>query len=668
MKIDIDPKNINPFTSVQYSENYKQIYDMLIKLPIYKKSDEIIKHIDNNNVVLIISTTGSGKTVLTPLLLTIYFKYEKKIAITLPKQIITKKAAEFASNIFDVELGNQVGYKYKGSDKKYYNQNNKVLYATDGTIVSMLLKDPLLSDFDGIIVDEIHERKVQIDFLLYLLKNVIAKRPEFKLILMSATINPNIFKSYYSDFKFSYIDIGGVVNFPIEINYVNDKFDSYLDEGFKIIKKIQEDKKEIGDIIFFVPSISETFQLCKTITNDNNNIYCVEVYSGMDNLKEEIAISKDKYKEFNKTNKVIVATGVAESSITFDAIKYVIDSGYELYGYYDPVIDARVLEKKQISKAQATQRAGRSGRTQKGICYRLYSEDDFKKMIDFPEPNMRTSNIYSESLEFIKIDSIRKTNKLLEVYSNFIEPPKEIYVRSAFNQLRDLKLINLNGITKFGDIIANIPLEPMEAIAYFASKILKCSNEVLIILSLCDVLKNNMGNLFNIPSDRNLKDKYEKSIQHFYSKHGDHIALYKIAKEYKDSDDKEKFSKKYFIKNKIIKKAYENYKKIKYQIQFPVGYEIDNTDKLEDKIIASLMIGFKLHLGFLNKNSYDTLLTTNIKINRLNFLMNKNPKKIIYQELFNNNGRLNINIVSVLNSSIENIYETIEEIIKKINI
>lgn len=673
MSIDIiNPANINEFTKVNYSENYKSTYEMLSRLPIFKKANEIIKYIDENNVILIISKTGSGKTVLTPLLLTIYFKYEKKIAVTLPKQVITKKAAEFASKTFDVKLGEQIGYKYKGSDKQYYGNNNRVLYATDGTIVAMLLKDPLLSDFSGVIVDEIHERKVQIDFLLYLLKNTLKLRPEFKLILMSATINPLIFKSYFSVFKFGYIDVGGEANYPITVNYVpptSEKFNSYLEEGYKVFKNITKDNS--GDTIFFVPSISETFQLCNIITTENADTYCVEVYSGMDNKKEEIAISKDKYKEFNKNKKIIIATGVAESSITFEAIKYVIDSGYELFGYYDPNINANVLEKKPISKAQATQRCGRSGRTQAGTCYRLYDESFFKKMLDFPEPAIRTSNLYEESLKLISIDSIRTTNKLLNIFSEFIEPPKEIYIRMALSQLRSLKLIDLNGITKFGDIISNIQLEPMSAIAVYASKILKCSNEVLLIISLCDVLKNNLSGLFSVPKDKKIKGKFEKNLEDFHSKYGDHIALYKIIKEYKEQEDKDKFCKKYFIKKKIIEKAYKNYNKIKYTIDIKEIHEVPQeifSQKLEYKIIASMLVGYSLHVGFLNKNTYDTLLTKNIKLNRFNLLLNKFPKKIVYQELFNNNGSLNLNIVSLVNSSIENLTDYIDDIIKKINI
>jgi pre-mRNA-splicing factor ATP-dependent RNA helicase DHX15/PRP43 len=186
--LDPEGKNKNPLNDEEYGDEYKQIAKIWSKFSAYKIRETVLDTIENNQVTLIISGTGSGKTVLLPKYLLHVLDYKGKIGITLPKQIIAKSAAEFAAKTLDVKLGKQVGYQYKGSESSGKSKDTQLLYATDGTIVARLLNDPELREFDGIIIDEAHERKVQIDFLLYLLKKTVQIRPEFKLIIMSATI------------------------------------------------------------------------------------------------------------------------------------------------------------------------------------------------------------------------------------------------------------------------------------------------------------------------------------------------------------------------------------------------------------------------------------------------------------------------------------------------
>jgi pre-mRNA-splicing factor ATP-dependent RNA helicase DHX15/PRP43 len=214
--LDPDGTNPNPLTGEAYSEKYRELSAKWREFPAYQKVNEILKAIKDNNVILVTSGTGSGKTVLIPKFCLHALNYDAKIGITLPKKIITKSAAEFAAATLDVKLGDVVGYQYRGSDRKHRSSKNKLLYATDGTIMARLLSDPLLKDFDAVIIDEAHERSVRIDFLLYLLKDVIKNRPEFKLIIMSATINVDIFKKYYESMAFVHIDIGGRTNYEIE--------------------------------------------------------------------------------------------------------------------------------------------------------------------------------------------------------------------------------------------------------------------------------------------------------------------------------------------------------------------------------------------------------------------------------------------------------------------
>lgn len=679
----LDPlgENLNPLNNKSYSETYKELAQKWSKLPAYQKADEIIDAIKSNQVVLIISSTGSGKTVLVGKFVLHTLNYQGKVAVTLPKQITTKSAAEYAAKTLDVELGKEVGYQYKGSDPNMKSNKNKLLYATDGTIVARLLRDPYLRDFDAVVVDEAHERKVQIDFMLYLLKNTIKLRPEFKVVIMSATINQEIFKSYFSTFKFITIDVGGERTFPIESIFLKAPIGprEYLPKGYEIIKEIlaKDDISKPGahDIIYFITSVSEAMDICQQVNRDNLDIFCIEVYSGMDSEQEQLALDIDKYKtKSGKGRKLIMATGVAESSMTFPGIKFVIDSGYELFGSYDPKIDAKVLEKKLITKAQALQRMGRAGRMEPGVCYHLYTEDEFNnKMEKFPEPNIRTSNIYQECLKLISYPEVKTISELLNVLAQFIEPPREEFITSAIQQLQDLKLVNDQEVTEMGKKVADLQMDPKMGVAIYYSKMLNCSNEVIAILATIEASKNNLSELFRLPGDiienteenkkrlDNLKNKFNSAQDLLSSKYGDHMVIYKIMNKYakyKKNNDENKineFAYKYFLNKKTLEKAYTNY------LKYRRNSKIFKLDLMKDKIdeydlirrtLGTIAYAYHNHISYLHNEYYNTKYIDKVKPNKNSFVyMQKElPKQIFYHELFNNNGRLEMNIVSKLDT------------------
>lgn len=669
----LDPEglNLNPLNNIPYSEQYKELSKKWSNLPVYKQRFNIISSIKNNQITIITSSTGSGKSIITGLLALYTFNYEKKVLFSLPKQIITKTLSEYVAKMSDTEIGNYISYKYKGS-LHLHNNNVKLLFATDGTIINMLLQNPLLSEYNVIIIDEAHERKVQVDFLLYLLKNALKKRNDLRIIIMSATINIEIFKNYFTDFTFNTIDVGGIRSFPIEKIYLNTPISvfEYVNKGYEIIKQIIKDYIEIpGDIIFFVPSVKEAYDICTRIREDMLDIYCIEVYSGMETDKEEIAIDIEKYKIYGKSRKLIIATGVAESSITINGIKFVIDSGYELYGYYDPLIGAKVLEKKKITQSQANQRAGRAGRSESGICYHLYTLTEFNELAKFPEPNIRVSNIYNECLKLLNYDNIKNIKNLLTVLSEFIEPPFEKYIDAALEELKDLNLINDKEITEFGQIIANLGMDPRIGIAGYMGKRLNCSNEVMLILSTTEVLKNNISDLFIIPNKKEEKENFENNKKELNNKYGDHLSIYKIMNQYRKINNNEnklnKFINKYKLNIKILDKVYKLYTKNKYilyKINLKNKIEL-KTYKMNEKILGCILVAYKKNIGYLHDHLYDTRHVNRIRIRKDSFINQSHslPMEIVYNELFNNNGRLELNIVSKITSNIEEITNILQK-------
>lgn len=643
--------NLNPLNNNKYSDSYKKLALIWNKFPAYQHINKIIESISKNQVILITSGTGSGKTVIIPKVVLHSFNYEKKVAITLPKQIITKSAAEFSADTLDVQIGKEVGYQYKGAPKNANSSKTKLLYATDGTIVAKLLKDPQLTEFNAVVIDEAHERKVQIDFLLYLLKQTCKSRSDFKLIIMSATVNEKIFIDYFADFKFIHFDVGSATNYPIKSIFLKTSLDKneYIEKGIEIIENILQTTQS-GDILFFVASVQETFDSCLNF-NDNND-FCIEVYAGMDQKKQELAQHESLYKESTKkTRKIVIATNVAESSLTISNIEFVIDSGYELFSYYNPKTMASVLEKKLITHAQATQRMGRAGRTREGTCYHLYTENDYNNKMDkFPQPSIQTSNIYGECLKLLNLEQIGTISNLKQTLSEFIEPPTKEYIDSALSQLKKLKLIDSENITTLGKLIADLQMDPMEGLSIYYGYQLGCAKEIIAIVSMLNVTKGNINELFIVLHDNvseKIKTHYNEKRKNLMNKYGDHLSLLKIFMKYKlirkDLSKMHTWSYISFLKHNILEKAYKHFVKIKDNLlnklkDNAVNYINRTGYSLVDKIIASFMFGFSMNIASYNKKnaSYRTEKTNDAKISKNSWLAHSKTikKEVIYYELF----------------------------------
>lgn len=710
--LDPEGKKNNPYTDKPYSDAYKKLAKIWSKYPAYKEAKSIIKTINDNQVVLVVSATGSGKTVLIPKYTAHVFKYTGNVVVTLPKQSAALSAAEFSAKTLDVELGVHVGYKYRGSPKTSKSKDTKLLYATDGTVVEKLMRDPKLSDYNAVIVDEAHERKVQIDFLLYLLREVVRVRPDFKVVIMSATINAKIFKDYFQDVKFKTVELGGQRTFPIKSVFLDKKLEykQVLDKGFEILLKIleEDDIKKTGphDIIFFVSSSNEAFKLCTRLKNKlneekgqkckltcNGDIFCVEFYSGMDPTTQQLAQDKELYKKDSKyTRKVVITTNVAESSLTIDGVKFVIDSGYEYKGSYDPKYRARRLDRQLITHAQAKQRMGRGGRTAPGVCYHLYTKDEFdKEMLRFPEPDIRTNDITGESLKLLNRPSIQTVSKLLDVYTKFIEPPRDVFIMSGIGQLESLGLVKNNIMTELGKLVIRTGGNDVaSSIAMLASEVYGCSKEVVNILSMMDVSSMNMNSILRTPQrsvSKKNKEQYEKIIKEldikfkqtmesFRHKYGDHLSILNMYNQfnevYNSTDGDKEFVNKWcserflntttFVKGKkIARDTTQKLNSIKKEYGEKINniLNIKNIDEikklnLDDRIITSLLTGYKLNTAVRNGKKYTTKYTgdNKIELDKLSFLQNVQTDNIFYSEMFISMNGSVLNIASVVPDTI----------------
>ena len=511
----LDPEGLqnNPFTNEPYQNlyddptkeptdkigTYKHFGNFWSKLPMYEKRVEAINLIYDNNVVLIVSGTGSGKTVLAPKFALHCMNYQGRIAITNPKKIPTKANTDFSAQHMDVKVGTYIGMRYRDSDKGAYSSDCRLIYCTDGWILQLLQKDPLLMELDMVIIDEAHERNVNIDLLLLLLKQLVLKRPTFKLIIMSATIKTETFSNYFPtpQFKFAMLDAGQQPMFPIKTTYLNKPINKYdangniIDDNYfdvavdKVVSLLKETDE--GDILVFFPKKTDTTNGCSQlgIRLDKLNrelgkkIYCASLTSSKKTKEEEeMVINSQKYKQNGKfSRKVVFATEVAESSLTIKGLLYVIDTGLvnKMVYYSDKNMES--LEMKFISKASHKQRRGRTGRTAPGTCFCLFTEEEYNKK--FPEytqsPILNTdlskylmtflaNQNFVSHIQFPIVYKGNKINKVNKAKLNDLKKPENSNKHKKL-ELREREIVGGGETNKKKRLIISpkiVPLEPSD--------------------------------------------------------------------------------------------------------------------------------------------------------------------------------------------------------------
>ena len=676
---DPDGINLNPLNSKPYSSQFKNLAKFWSSLPAYKMGKQIVETIESNDVILIKSGTGSGKTVCIPQFALYTQKYSGKIIVTLPKKIITKKAAEFASKILDIELGEQVGYQFRGDNLK--SNKTLLLYSTDGSIISMIKSDPMLKSIDIIIIDEAHERKVNIDLLLYLLKNSIKLRKEkklkpLKLIIMSATINESIFQLYYSDFKFEWMELAGTPNYPIKSIYLESSLDiksnQYVEKGIEIINEIIQkinlgDKDFIeGDILFFVCTVSECDEISNKLGKFHQDCFTMGLYSGFDIELEQYITNPNKIKELNPNYKrrIFVSTNVAESSLTIDGIVYVIDSGLELNVSFLPDTNINNMEKKFITQAQMTQRKGRAGRTKPGVCYHLYTPQIQESCLKFPLPEIRSIDIKNTCLSLMKMCSDisnsktnSKTNniycdisKTIDMFTHFIEPPSEKFITNGFDFSITNGLIGKdNTLSKMGRLIVESRLDVMDGLSLiYAYNISGLVFKIVFkIISICSFLKSGIMDLFYEDIDEQIKTKIvNKLISE--SENSEHLLLYNL---YKKIDSSKDFGKDSGIFNlelfDSIQNAYSRQIEKLESIYLKFDIKINNVKKkdLKSNIINSLAFGYKTNRAFKSSKGfkYNDIL---VDLGKCIIKPKQNTSSIFFYTNLAWSGKLNLMICS----------------------
>lgn len=511
-------------------------------LPIYKLKKELVQAVHDNQVLVVIGETGSGKTTqVTQYLAEAGYTTRGKIGCTQPRRVAAMSVAKRVAEEFGCRLGEEVGYAIRFEDCT--GPETVIKYMTDGMLLREILVDESLSQYSVIMLDEAHERTIHTDVLFGLLKQLVKRRPDLRLIVTSATLDAEKFSGYF--FNCNIFTIPGRT-FPVEILYTKQPESDYLDAALITVLQIHLTEPE-GDILLFLTGQEEIDYACqclyermKGLGKNVPELIILPVYSALPSeMQSRIFEPAPPGKR-----KVVVATNIAEASLTIDGIFYVIDPGFAKQNVYNPKQGLDSLVITPISQASAKQRAGRAGRTGPGKCYRLYTESAFhNEMSPTSIPEIQRINLGVTVLN-MKAMGI---NDLLSF--DFMDPPSPQALISAMEQLYTLGALDEEGLlTKLGRKMAEFPLEPPLAKMLLASVDLGCSDEILTIIAMIQT-----GNIFYRPREKQAQADQKRAK--FFQPEGDHLTLLAVYEAWKAKNFSGPWCFENFVQSRSLRRA-----------------------------------------------------------------------------------------------------------------
>ncbi|MDW7772591.1 MAG: ATP-dependent RNA helicase HrpA [Desulfobulbaceae bacterium] len=490
------------------------------ELPISDLKNTIVEAIDAHRVLIIAGDTGSGKTTQIPkMCLEAGRGSNRLIGCTQPRRIAAVSVARrVAEEIRDDE---SVGYKIRFRDRT--SGKTRIKFMTDGVLLAETRRDPALKQYDTIIIDEAHERSLNIDFLLGYLKTLLARRPELKVIIASATIDTEKFSTHFDNAPI--INVSGR-NFPIATRYLDHEEPDFLDSESYVDLAVQEginlqEHFPPGDILIFMPTERDILDTVDMLLHKLTGQAEVMPLFG----RLQAADQRRIFLPSGKT-KIIVATNVAETSITVPGIRYVIDTGLARIARYNPRSRTTSLRIEKISRASCDQRAGRCGRTGPGTCIRLYTEEDYLTRPEYTQPEIQRSNLAEVILQMV---NLRLGNPR---EFPFLDPPSVNSIRDGYKVLFELGAISAeNKLTRRGQIMAGLPLDPSISRIIIEGAELGALREIKIIAAGLSIQDPRIR-----PADK--EDKADEKHRLFVDKRSDFLGLLNIWEGYQATAEK----------------------------------------------------------------------------------------------------------------------------------
>ncbi|TMO09818.1 ATP-dependent RNA helicase HrpA [Pseudoalteromonas sp. S558] len=455
------------------------------QLPVSQKKEIIKDAIANNQVVIIAGETGSGKTTQIPkMCLELGRGVDGLIGHTQPRRLAARTVANRIAEEMKCELGQQVGFKIRFSDQ--VSNNTYVKLMTDGILLAEIQQDRFLNQYDTIIIDEAHERSLNIDFILGYLKNLLPKRPDLKIIITSATIDPERFSKHFDDAPI--IEVSGRT-FPVDVRYnpitdINkDDMEAEGDQLQGIFDAVDELCAEgPGDILIFLNGEREIRDTADALSKRNlKHTDVLPLYSRLSNAEQNRIFAPHSRRH------IILSTNVAETSLTVPGIRYVIDPGTARISRYSYRTKVQRLPIEPISQASANQRMGRCGRVEAGICIRLYAEDDFLSRPEFTDPEILRTNLASVILQMLALG----LGDMAQF--PFVQAPDSRNISDGLSLLEELQAVkpdkrdNKTSLTVSGRELSRLPVDPRLAKMVLTAHKLGALREVIIIVAALSI-------------------------------------------------------------------------------------------------------------------------------------------------------------------------------------
>ena len=580
--------------------------DFPSNLPVVEKKQAIYEAIKHHQVVIIAGETGSGKTTQIPkICLELGLGVKGYIGHTQPRRLAARSVANRIAEELKTEIGQLVGYKVRFSD--HVSDSTLIKLMTDGILLAEIQQDKLLLQYDTIIIDEAHERSLNIDFILGYLKQLLPKRPDLKVIITSATIDIERFSNHFNNAPI--IEVSGRT-YPVEVRYrpviFSEDSESDKNNDFQpIINAIDELSSEsAGDILIFLTGEREIRDLADTLRKlELKHTEILPLYARLS------ASEQNRIFQPHNGRRIVLATNVAETSLTVPGIKYVIDPGLARISRYSYRTKVQRLPIEPISQASANQRKGRCGRTSDGICIRLYDEQDFLSRPEFTEPEILRTNLASVILQMTSLG-------LGDIAAfPFVESPDSRYIRDGIRLLEELGAIYTKHhhyhLTDIGRILSQLPIDPRLARMLVEARQLGCIKEVMIITATLSIQD---------PRERPFDKQQASDEKHrrFADKESDFISFINLW-NYIASQQAELSGNQF---RRLCQKEYLNYLRIREwqdvytqirqtvkQLAFPINSKLADYRSLH----IALLSGLLSHVGMKEIEKHEYIGARNIK-------------------------------------------------------
>ncbi|MCY3680183.1 MAG: ATP-dependent RNA helicase HrpA [Gemmatimonadetes bacterium] len=551
-------------------------------LPISARKDEIVRAIREHPVVIVAGETGSGKTTQLPkMCLEAGRGVAAKIACTQPRRVAALSVSRRIAEELNVAWGAEVGCKIRFKDETAPETRIKMM--TDGMLLAEIQGDPNLYEYDTVIIDEAHERSLNIDFLLGYLRLLQKRRPELRIVITSATIDTETFSKAFDNAPI--IEVSGRM-YPVDVQYLpvediagESDVQTYIDAAVTAVDMVVDAGR--GDVLVFMPTEKDIHETRRRL--EGRQLRFTEVLPLFGRLT-----AGDQQKVFHKQRyrRIVVATNIAETSITIPGIRYVIDTGLARISRHNPRNQTHRLPVEEISQSSARQRAGRCGRVQNGVCIRLYDEKSFLARPEYTQPEIQRSDLAEVILRMIAL-------RLGDVETfPFIDPPRSQAIQGGFNVLRALGAIDDHKrLTSLGRDMARLPLAPTVSRMILQAQKERALREVLVIASAISIQD---------PRVRPLGQEKAADQEHrrFVDGESDFIALLNIWKAYHDTFEKlrtqsqmRRFCKQHFLSFNRMREWRDIYMQIRHTLREMGAFRMNRDDAGYDAIHRSVVSG-----------------------------------------------------------------------------